>query len=277
MRISLLILLFPFSLFSQTVGEHINNMLLAVEQFQTAKYELNTQELVNGVWIENTSDVKYRKTPFAVYIHYKKPHDGVEVLLKQGEEKALVSPSGFPYINLRLDPYGYLMRADQHHTIFESGLDYFSSLINNVKQRIEKEAPNEADKYLSYLGKNKKEERTYHHIQIENPDFKHQKYIVKEGESLVTIARKNQLNERYILEKNQLSFYDDIAAGDEIIIPNSFAQKVELWIDIETHLPLIQKIYINNALYEQYEFKKMQPNIPIPESEFKADFREYGF
>ena len=74
-----------------------------------------------------------------------------------------------------------------------------------------------------------------------------------------------------------MNFYDDVAAGEEITIPNSFAQKVELWIDVETHLPLIQKIYINNALYEQYEFKKMQSNILIPEPEFTADFEEYGF
>ncbi len=277
MRINPLLLLLPITALSQTASEQIDSMLLAVEQFKTAKYELHTQELINDEWVDNISSVTYRKTPLAIYINYQKPHEGVEVLLKKGDEKALVNPNGFPYVNLRLDPYGYLMRADQHHTVFESGFDYFISLIKNVKDRIEKEAPGKTDNYLSYLGKEKKEEKTYHHIQIENPDFKHQKHIVKEGEDLVTIARKNHLNERYILEKNKLNFYDDVAAGEEITIPNSFAQKVELWIDVETHLPLIQKIYINNALYEQYEFKKMQSNILIPEPEFTADFEEYGF
>lgn len=275
MRISFLLVFMPLICLGQDGAQKIDSLLVAVEQFHTAKYELTALELINEEWVENKSTVSYRKNPFAIYIKYQKPHEGLEVLLKEGDKKALINPNGFPFINMYLDPYGYLMREDQHHTVYESGLSYFASVLKQTKEKIKKEGLE--GKCITFLGVDTVEGKNYYHIQIENPLFKQEKYQVKKGEDLVSIAREKGLNEHYILEQNELYFYESVDEGQEISISNSFAQKVEVWLDTKTYLPLIQKIYMNNALYEQYEFKKVQLNISIPSEEFTAEYEGYGF
>ena len=54
-------------------------------------------------------------------------------LMGWNNNKAYVKNLIFPIREfLSLDPLGYLMRQDQHHTLNEMGVDYFASIIEYI-------------------------------------------------------------------------------------------------------------------------------------------------
>ena len=80
-----------------------------------------------------------------------------------------------------------------------------------------------------------------------------------------------------ILLKNNIDFYDEVYVGDKIFIPNSYAEKVELWIDLKSYLPLIQKVFIDDKLFEYYEFRNLVVNPQFTDNEFNKNYVDYGF
>ncbi len=95
--------------------ELIDKIFAAVDNVKTVRYNLQCNERIKGKMQHTESKVKLQISPRKLYLYIK----GIEVLWVQGQNNgnALVNPNSFPYINLNLDPYGSLMRADQHHTI----------------------------------------------------------------------------------------------------------------------------------------------------------------
>ena len=61
------------------------------------------------------------------------------------------------------------------------------------------------------------------------------------------IAKKFNLSSYLILQENNISFYNDIALGDKILIPNSYGEQFEIWIDLQSSLPIVQKVFINKS------------------------------
>ena len=80
-----------------------------------------------------------------------------------------------------------------------------------------------------------------------------------------------------INQKNKISFFDKINNGDIIYLPSSYAESFEIWIDLDTNLPLIQKVFINDNLFEYYEFKNIIVNKIFDENEFLESNKFYGF
>jgi hypothetical protein len=98
------------------------------------------------------------------------------------------------------------------------------------------------------------------------------------GEDLNSIARKLNISEYAILERNdEIDFYDDIIPGQEIKVPSSYAKKMILYIDKEYMLPLVIKVYDDRGIYEQYAYKNFVLNPGFKEGEFQSDYLEYGF
>ena len=81
----------------------------------------------------------------------------------------------------------------------------------------------------------------------------------------------------FILQENNLSFYNDIELGDKILIPNSYGEQFEIWINLQTNLPIVQKVFVNNKLFEYYEFEKIVINPEFSYDEFDKDYGEYNF
>jgi hypothetical protein len=187
---------------------------------------------------------------------------------------ALVNPGAFPYINLNLDPYGSLMRKDQHHTIHEMGFQY---LVDILKDRI-KELGDKLDKYLAITGEEKYNGRPCYKLLITFPEFSWVPYTVKAGENLTIIARRLRISEYMVLENNpKISWYNDVKEGQVIQVPNAYAKMTVLLIDKEFLLPVSNKIYDDKGIFEMYDYSNLQVNPTIEPEEFTKHFPGYNF
>ena len=133
------------------------------------------------------------------------------------------------------------------------------------------------DKYIINLGVKQIDNKECQVLKIINPDFSFSEYIVQKGEDVESIAKRLNLSSYFILVLNKISFYNDITPGQKILIPNSYGEQFEIWIDLESNLPIVQKVFIDNRLFEHYTFKNITVNPYFNTDEFKATNKEYSF
>ena len=277
MIFGVLILILSFFSFQNISNDqsvyYLEKMISVIDNIETLEYELVSEERIADKIFCTHSKVKLNVSPFKCYTYVIKPNNGVEILLNSSSDYALVNPNGFPFMNIRLDPLGKILRKDQHNTLFDSGF----KIIRDVTYffiDVLKASPNHylKDNYIaSFL------ERTCYVLKIHNPDFFYKSYTVKEKETIYDIALKYNLSSYHILVKNNLSFYTDISKGDKILLPNSYGQSFEIWIDTETFLPVVQKIFIEGKLFENYQFNNIIINQEFDDNEFSENYHEYNF
>ena len=253
--------------------EILLNTIAAVEKIQTLKFHLKNNERIKGKLIPTESQVKLNRSPRKIYIYLKGP----ELLWVEGKNNGncLVNPHGFPYMNLSLDPMGSLMREKQHHTIHQMGFEYFADII---KSSISILGVN-FDTYFKCAGTLKWENRDCYFITAEYPDFKYVDYTVLKGENIVTIAQKLKVGDYMILEANadKVNGYHDVKTGQKIKVPNVYGSKMVLYIDKDTFIPRVIKVYDDKGLFEAYEYHDLQLDPKIGDEEFTKEFKEYGF
>jgi hypothetical protein len=272
-----LFLFFTQNLFAQVSSRSImENMFASINNVETLQFKLKKAERVAGELKYGEQDVKFNRTPKKIYTYIHKPNAGVELLFIEGQNdnKALINPNGFPFINVNLDPYGSNMRKGNHHTIYEVGFDY----IGSIMKKIHNDKSLNYDEIFLYKGIVKFDNKDCYQIIIDYKPYSYIEYKVQSGESLVDIAYKNFISDFMILEKNpSIKEYENVKPGQIITIPNAYAQKTILFIDKKTHLPIVQKMYDEKGLYEQYEFFNLALNLEIKQEEFKPNYKEYSF
>jgi outer membrane lipoprotein-sorting protein len=255
----------------------VEEMLVAVSKVNTLKFKLRRIERIESKLLKSEADMKYSKSLKAAYSYMLNPTKGLELLYVDGKNgnNACVNPNSFPYITLNLDPYGGAMRKDNHHTIHEVGFGYISDIISYMTRK----PGNEYDKYFSYQGEILFDNRPCYKVVIDySSAFKYIPYTVKPGETLTSIGYEHFVNDYLILEKNpDLDDYYDVKPGQVIQMPNAYAAKTVLYIDKANYMPILQAMYDEKGLYEQYEFLNLQVNPKIPEEEFTKDYKDYNF
>ena len=272
--ISVLLLSFRFKKSESGSGnrELIDKIFAAVDDIKTMRFNLQCNERIKGRMTHYESKVKLQISPRKVYLSLKGP----EVLWIQGKNSgdALVNPGAFPYMNLNLDPYGSLMRKDQHHTIHEMGFQYLADILRDGMKR----AGDKLDKYFVVVGEEKLNGRNCYKLAISFPDFAWDSYTVKKGEDLNTIARKLRVSEYMVLMNNpKLSWYNDVKEGQVIKVPNAYGKLTILLVDKELLLPVSNKVFDDQGLFETYEYHNLQVNTTIQPEEFTKDYKDYGF
>ena len=280
---SLLLLLFLTSFIANNksgtiVPENINaktiidQLLKSIENVKTLKYNLKLSERTNGKIINTESSVKLQISPRKLYLYLKGP----ELLWVQGQNNgnALVNPGAFPYFNLNLNPYGSIMRKDQHHTIHEMGYEYFASILKNVI----KKSGDKFDRYFVFTGEEKWNNRICYKVVISYPEFAYISYTVLRDENLITIARKLGVSEYMILENNSnIKDYHGVREGSQIKVPNAYAKLTIMLIDKQYMLPVSNKIFDDKGLFESYEYYNLQVNPKIADEEFTKNYSDYDF
>lgn len=252
--------------------ELIDQVLNSINNVKTLRYSLQCNERVHGHMQHTESRVKLQVSPRRLYLSLKGP----EVLWVQGQNNgnALVNPGSFPYINLNLDPYGSLMRKDQHHTIHEMGFLYLADILKDGVKR----AGDHLEKNFVVLGDEKYNNRDCYKLSITFNDFAWVNYTVKKGENLTTIARRLRISEYMVLENNpKISWYNDVKEGQVIQVPNAYAKMTLLLIDKELMLPVNNKVFDDKGVFETYEYHDLQVNTPIAPEEFTKDYKDYNF
>jgi hypothetical protein len=250
----------------------LNSVLESIAKIKTMRYNLQCNERIKGKMQHTESKVKLQVSPRKLYLSLKGP----EVLWLEGtnDGDALVNPGSFPYINLNLDPFGSLMRKDQHHTINEMGLHYLADILKDGIRR----AGDKFDKYFVIVGEEKYDGRDCYKLSIAFPDYSWVSYTVKKGENITSIARKLYISEYMVLENNPaISWYNDVKPGQIIRVPDAYAKLTLLLIDKELLLPVNNKVFDDKGLFETYEYHNLQINPSIPSEEFTKDYKDYNF
>ena len=267
-------LIFTFQdLQAQSSISYFENMVESISNINTLEYELHAKELIDGKIFYMHSRLKLQTEPLCVYNYTIAPDEGVEVLFISKNKSAIVNPNGFPFINLNLNPYGKLIRKNQHHTLYDAGFDNIKNIVLSVMELLKKSP----ERYIIDLGVKYINNTKCQVLEVVNPDFSFSEYIVQKGEDVESIAKKFNLSSYLILQENNLSFYNDITQGDKILIPNSYGEQFEIWIDLQSNLPIVQKVFVNNKLFEHYEFKNIIINPDFSIDEFDKSNTEYNF
>ncbi len=271
------ILCYQFAMFSQTPLQITREMIDNIKKIKTLQYTLTLNErLWSGKMFKQESFFKVNVSPVMVYSKQSLPEVGLEVLYLAGANSgnALINPNKFPYVNLNLDTNGSLMRENQHHTIYQSGLLYVITILDALLKKYEKDAAS----YVKLSSKVTYDGVECYHILFTNPNYKLISYKVKKGETISSIANTLKLNDYMILDKNRnLSAYDDVSEGQTISIPVDYAKSMEIYIDIKRKIPLVIKVSDEKGLYEEYYYSKVTVNPNFSTKEFTPEFSGYGF
>lgn len=252
--------------------ELIDKIFEAVDNIKTMRFNLQCNERIKGRMTHYESKVKLQISPRKLYLSLKGP----EVLWIQGQNSgdALVNPGAFPYMNLNLDPYGSLMRKDQHHTIHEMGFQYLADVLKDGMKR----AGDKLDKYFVIVGEEKLNNRNCYKLAISFPDFAWVPYTVKKGENITTISRKLKVSEYMVLMNNpKVDWYNDVKEGQIIQVPNAYGKLTILLIDKEYLLPVSNQVFDDQGLFETYQYDNLLVNTPILPEEFTKDYKDYNF
>lgn len=251
-------------------------MLLACDNLKTAKYTLRKKERTGDHLFESEVIVKLQVKPYKTYIYSVKPNPGAEAIYVAGENggNVVVSPNKFPYVTLRLSPYGSLLRDNQHHTSLDMGFTYIATIM----KALIKNDPAGFYSMLSYDGEIELNKRRVYALTFDNKKFGFVSYTVQKGETITSIATRMCVSDYMILKMNpQCSDYEDVTPGQTILVPNAYAKKMTLYVDKLYNLPLSQVIYDDKGLYEQYELVSFIPNPPLKPEEFTETYSEYKF
>lgn len=244
-----------------------------IEKAQSMQYTNITKEKIDGEYLEDECLIKVIRKPYKTYLFQHK-EGGSEILYNTeiDKEKALVNPDRFPYITLSLSPAGSLMRHKTHHTIFQADIKYTYDIL---KFYLNKENKNIS---FNLIGKVKVNKKVLYKLELINKDYRIFEYKVKPDEDLADIAKKKYLGAYRILELNpEISFYDDVVAGDLIQIPSYYSNRISIYIDPINYLPYMIKVFDDSGLYESYTFKNLVLNVNFKPNEFLKDFEEYNF
>ena len=254
----------------------IGRMVSSIDKINTLTYSLVQTERIGGELNTSSQDVKLSVNPFKLYIYNHAPNKGAEVLWVKGANNgnALVNPNSFPYVNVNLDPYGSILRNNQHHTIFESGFEYLKGIIQFALDT----AGADFNKYFRCEGLVNYDGKICYKVIIEYDRYAYVPYTVKKGENLITIAKKQKLSE-YMIESvnDEIDDYYDVHEGQVIKVPVFYAKKSILYLDKSNSLPIKQEMYDEKGLYERYEFHNLKVNPQIFPDEFTENYKDYHF
>lgn len=254
----------------------IRKVIESTKKIKTLSFTYYGKERYKGEYYVHKAWFKKQVSPLCIYYKQISPDEGVEVLVNADyRKKVLVNPNAFPWSNLTLDPQGSLMRAQQHHSIFESGFEYFSGILGHLlvkyKDSLDKKIAAPAEIILN----NKK----CYKIELNNPYFKFIKHTLQGYETPLTLARNLRICEYHIIERNTwISDYQTLLkSGKVIVVPNDYAKKMILYISKDDFLPVKMEIYDDKGLFEYYEFSGIVINPVFSTDEFSPANTKYNF
>jgi len=260
-----------------TAMDLLNGMLESCDGIRCMRFEVKKTERVDNQYLHGMSAVKMQTKPFQVYLKQYEPTVGLEVLYREGENnnKAIINPNGFPWMNVSLDPHGSTMRKNQHHLIYDIGFSKFNGIIEHLMAKY----GSKVAEMMHHKGEKVVSGRKCHVLEFHNPNFQTIAYTVGANETTFSIAQRFKLSEYRIIElNNSITEYGAIKAGSKIILTSDYSPKLKLFIDQQLMVPVRFEVYDeSNQLFESYEYQNIEINVKFASDELKCEFGEYGF
>lgn len=245
-------------------------------KIHSLQMDLLLNERVHGEMVPGKNFIQISSTPTKIYIKQEFPNEGLEILYNEtiDKEKAFVYTNSFPWITIKLDPLGDLMRKETHHSIFKSDFNFVISLLKKATDNYAAKL----DEICSYQGLVKYDDQLCYKLELTLNNFKFIDYKVEEGETLEDLSYKLNVNDFMIWEQNpQINSVDDIAAGDIIKVPTLYAKAITLYIIKDSYLLKGVKVYDDKGLYEDYVYRNVIVNPDFEPDQFTTDYPKYNF
>jgi hypothetical protein len=254
----------------------LQSMLASIEALNTAKFKLISIERVDGEMLTSSATGVVQYVPRKLFYRSFDAEDELmfEILYLQDENNnnALISPNGFPYINLNLDPLGSTIRKNKHLTILDAGGLF---LVDMIKLGM--------TKYSNKIGdfnrfSMTKETETTTKLVIDNLDYAFTTYTVKEEDTFRSICLQLGVPEYKIIELNEdIDSYADLEEGQTIKIPSLYARKFEVIIRNQDYIPLVVRIFDDQGLFSEYYYEYFESNPTVNNQTFNRNNPAYTF
>jgi hypothetical protein len=274
-------ILFAFSFFGASFRtenvscqELLNTMLDSIRAIKTTRYDLKATERVDNHLLFSESKIKINEQPYKIYFSGREK--SIEVLWVENSNggNAIVHSKSFPFINMDLDPYGAVMRRNQHHTIFDLGFHYIARTLETTI----KKSPKDFDKHFAFAGTVTFNKTDCYQVLVTYPEYKYIEHVTQKGETVTSIAHLYNTSDFKIRYKNDLSsYFGAIKEGKRLKVPIPYSNRAIFLIDKKTFLPVSIKIFDEEGLFEAYEFYNVRINKPFAFDEFSKDFKDYDF
>lgn len=247
-------------------------MLDSIKKIKTYEFELKALERVEkGEYLTAESKVKLLVSPRTLYFRNEKKKISVMYIAGANDNKAFVKAKMLFNTTLSLDPYGSMMRKNQHYTINELGYDYFARTLGNALLK-DKE---HISQNLKFIGRKVIGGQSCIGIAFEDPDFQYFEYTTQKGDNIASLAQKFNVAEFQIRLKNDLTgHYGNLKAGRELKIPSNYCKKIYLYLSEATLLPVSITIYDDVGLYENYEYSNIKTNQIFTPSDFAKFYKD---
>lgn len=253
----------------------VQQMFAHTKQIESMSYRMKKTERIDGEMLVQKSFAKVTYEPYKAYTRQISPKEGLEALYIDGKHKnqALINTNGFPWINLRLDPYGKVMRKNQHHTILDAGYRHVVSILEFLFRKYGEET-----REMASLSESNWDGRACWKVVFNNHHYREDKRVFRQDETVRSWARKQKLSEYMLLALNSgLDHFEDSMKGETLTLPNDYCPKMVLVIEKERMVPLRMEVYDKKGLYELYEYSDIDLNPDFKDEEFSSDYEEYGF
>tara|TARA_B100000497_G_C7603302_1_gene362422 strand:+ start:157 stop:1020 length:864 start_codon:yes stop_codon:yes gene_type:complete len=268
------------SLFSQNNSlkrEIIAKVIDSIDAHNQLEFEMfRSERNKKNEFIDGKFYAKMNNNPLKIYIKNEKPRKGAEILYVEGENdnKILINPNTFPYVNMSLSSESSLLLADGHHYIKQAGFSQISKTFKLYKGKY-------GDDFLEmihYEGIFIWNDKKCYKIRIEYEDYQPINYYSKKGETLYEICENKLINIAKVKELNpEISVNESLFENQKITITNHYSRTSILYIDLENYFPIYQIMYDENGLHEKYIYTKLVLNKKIKNEEFNRDYKDYNF
>ena len=254
----------------------LKHMLSSIESLKSARFKLISTERIDGEMLTSSASGIVQYAPRKLFYRSYDAQDELmfEILFIQDENNnnALISPNGFPYINLNLDPLGSTIRKNKHLTILDAGGLF---LVDMIKLGMAKYSDN-----IGVLNRFTlvKETESTTKLTIDNVDYSYTTYPVKKEDTFRSICLKQGVPEYKIIELNdEIDSYSDLEEGQILKIPSLYARKFEVIIRNQDFIPLVVRIFDDQGLFSEYFYEYFDSNPVIDTETFNRYNPAYTF
>ncbi|MDP2385201.1 MAG: DUF1571 domain-containing protein [Bacteroidota bacterium] len=247
-------------------------MLDSIKKIKSYEFNLKALERVEkGEYLSAESYVKLNVYPKALYFRNEKRKISVMYVAGANENKALVKAKALMNATVSLDPFGNMMRKNQHYTIHELGFEYFAKTMTNALLKDK----THISQNLKLIGKKIIGGKPCVGINFEDPNFSYFEHVTEKSESVNSLATKFNVSEYQIRLKNDLnSFYGTIKPGKKLKIPTNYCKRMVMYLDEHTLLPVTITIFDEVGLYENYEYSNIKINKKFTADDFGKFYKD---
>ncbi len=254
-------------------------MVKSIQEMESFAGVMIGKERVDGELKFSHSDMIISFHPRQLYAQSfnENGEKGPEILYRTGQNdnKVLVSPDGFPYVNVSLSPFSMFMRKGRHNTIHEAGGTYLGQVIHTMLTQNDSSRLAETVRYDSLIEFNG---HACYKVIVENNEYDYVIHTLKKDETIRDVAMMWNVSEYKLVECNDnVDDFDDAEPGKTIRIPNSYAKQTVLYLDVNHFMPWLMINYDDKGLYSEYEYTSITLNPTITDQTFNPDNPAYGF